>query len=530
MARDGVLLDNFAGGLNNVTDPSIIAENELAEATNVILTRNGKLASRYPFLVEKAKNALPSGATKLTPLGYFRNEDGLTQMVVASQAKTYLYNFSTKAWTEIATFAAADITTYYNRLYLVNPGGYGGYYHKNQSTGVYEFITLNDSTTGMPAGNQIHYTKGRIYISSRAGRTSTLRYSNITVIDGESIDEFPTSNFIDINEGDGELLLKIVEGNSELFIFRSHSTWRLAFGASAEPTDGVLTQLSSTVGVDNEFGVVAGENYHAVMYGGTLYRLAGYNYYPFNDANKVEFKTSGSGYTINTAVSKVGQYLLAWYYGSIYCFDTEANAWTQWTSTLDAAYFIEAPRGTLAAANEPLVGFGIGADTDEQSLLKFALKYDGGDANEIITCRIKTKTYDAGLPTKFKRMFGWDLLVVAVKLPAPDYYPLKASIVALEEQTPPTSWTTLQTFTWAAAEAAGKKWAPAGIAETLIEDLPAENPIPSIVKVAGKTTFKRAYFTVEFTNKGTGATAPSRLDGIVLYMTSGRKSSVERVS
>ena len=528
MARDGVLLDNFSGGLNNVTDPSIIAENELAEATNVILTRNGKLASRYPFLVEKAK---PSGATKLTPLGYFRNEDGLTQLVAATQDKTYLYNFSSDSWTQIATFAAADITTYFNRLYLVNPAGAGGYYSK--ISGTYTFTVIDGGGTpanAMPAGNQIHYTKGRIYISSRAsGRTSTLRYSNLPT-SGESIDQFPTSNFIDVNEGDGELLLKIVEGNSELFLFRSHSTWRLAFGASAEPSDGVLTQLSSSVGVDNEFGVVAGENYHAVMYAGVLYRLAGYNYYPFNDANKVEFKTTGSGYTINTAISKVGQYLLAWYYGSIYCFDTEANAWTQWTSSLDAAYFIEAPRGTLAAANEPLVGFGVGGDSDEQSLLKFALKYDGSNTNEIITCRIKTKTYDAGLPTKFKRMFGWDLLVVAVKLPAPDYYPLKANIVALEEQTPPTSWTTLETFTWTEAEAAGKKWAPAGISETLIEDLPTENPIPSIVKVGGKTTFKRAYFTVEFTNKGTATTAPSRLDGIVLYMTSGRKSSVERVS
>lgn len=520
MARDGVLLDNFAGGLNNVTDPSIIAENELAEATNVILTRNGKLASRYPFLIEKAK---PSGATKLTPLGYFRNQDGLTQMVVASQAKTYLYNFDGDTWTEIATFAAADMTTYYNRLYLVNPGGYGGYYHKNQSTGVYEFITLNNSTTGMPAGNQIHYTKGRIYISSRAlGNTSTLRYSEVPTL-GASIDQFPSGNYIDINEGDGELLLKIVEGNSELFIFRSHSTWRLAFGASAEPTDGVLTQLSSSVGVDNAFGVVAGENYHAVMYAGVLYRLAGYNYYPFNDANKVEFKTSGSGYTINTAVSKVGQYLMAWYYGSIYCFDTEANAWTQWTSTLDAAYFIEAPRGTLAAANEPLVGFGVGADTDEQSLLKFALKYDGGSTNETINCRIKTKTYDAGLPTKFKRMFGWDLLVVAVNY-------VTASIVAIEEQTPATSWATLETYTWAAAEAANIPWSPVGTTPTQIQGLVAENPVPTIVKVAGKTTFKRAYFTVEFANKGTATTAPSRLDGIVLYMTSGRKSSVERVS
>jgi hypothetical protein len=520
MARDGVLLDNFSGGLNNVTDPSIIAENELAEATNVILTRNGKLASRYPFLVEKAK---PSGATKLTPLGYFRNIDGVTQLVAATQDKTYLYNFSSDSWTQIATFAAADITTYYNRLYLVNPAGYGGYYHKNTSTSAYEFITLNDSSTGMPAGNQIHYTKGRIYISSRAlNNTSTLRYSNVPTL-GASIDQFPTSNYIDVNEGDGELLLKIVEGNSELFLFRSHSTWRLAFGASAEPTDGALTQLSSSVGVDNEFGVVAGENYHAVMYAGTLYRLAGYNYYPFNDSNKVEFKTTGSGYTINTAISKVGQYLLAWYYGSIYCFDTEANAWTQWTSSLDAAYFIEAPRGTVAAANEPLVGFGVGGDSDEQSLLKFALKYDGDSTNETINCRIKTKTYDAGLPTKFKRMFGWDLLVVAVNY-------VTASIVAIEEQTPATSWTTLETYTWSGAEAANIPWSPVGTTPTQIQGLVSENPVPSIVKVAGKTTFKRAYFTVEFANKGTAATAPSRLDGIVLYMTSGRKSSVERVS
>ena len=520
MARDGVLLDNFSGGLNNVTDPSIIAENELAEATNVILTRNGKLASRYPFLVEKAK---PSGATKLTPLGYFRNIDGLTQMVVATHAKTYLYNFSTDTWTEIATFAAADITTYYNRLYLVNPVGYGGYYHKNPSTSVYEFITLNDASTGMPAGNQIHYTQGRIYVSSRVlNNTSTLRYSNVPTL-GASIDQFPSGNYIDVNEGDGELLLKIVEGNSELFLFRSHSTWRLAFGASAEPTDGSLTQLSSSVGVDNEFGVVAGENYHAVMYGGTLYRLAGYNYYPFNDANKVEFKAVSSGYTINTAVSKVGQYLMAWYYGSIYCFDTEANAWTQWKSSLDAAYFLEAPRGTLAAANEPLVGFGVGGNSSEQSLLKFALKYDGDNTNETINCRIKTKTYDAGLPTKFKRMFGWDLLVVAVNY-------VTASIVAIEQETESISWTTLQTYTWATAEAANIPWTPVGVAPTNVQGLPAENPVPSIVKVAGKTTFKRAYFTVEFANKGSAVTAPSRLDGIVLYMTSGRKSSVERVS
>lgn len=521
MARDGVLLDNFSGGLNNVTDPSLIGENELSEALNVMLTRNGKLVSRYPFLIEKT---VPTGATKLTPLGYFRNEDGLSQLVVASQDKTYLYNMTSKAWTQIATFAAADMTTYYNRLYLVNPGGAGGHYSK--ISGTYTFT----SVATMPAGNQIHYTQGRIYISSRrqisgsVTEQSMLRYSDIPTLISAAIDTFPEGNYISINEGDGETLLKIVEGNSELFLFRSHSTWRLSFGASAEPTDGSLTQLSGSIGVDNSYGVAVGENYHAVMYGGTLYRLAGYNYYPFNDMNKVEFKSAGAGYTIDTAISKVGQYLLAWYYGKIYCYDTEADAWTEWTSSLNAAYFIEAPRGTVAATNEPTTAFGVGGSSSQQSLLRFAFEYTGSaETNETINCRIKTKTYDAGLPTKFKRMFGWDLLVVAVEK-------VGAKIVAIQEQTVSKTWEELEAYTWTSAAAAGIVWSPAGVTPVIITGLPLTNPVPQIVKVGGKNTFKRAYFIIEFSNNGLSSTAPSRLDGIVLYMTSGRKTSVERVS
>ncbi len=523
MARDGVLLDNFSGGLNNVTDPSLIAENELAQALNVTITRSGKIISRPPFLIEKPKPV--TGSTKVTPLGYFRNVDGVTQLVAATQDKTYLYNFSSDSWTQIATFAAADMTTYYDRLYLVNPAGAGGYWSK--ISGTYTFTTITytsgDPKTSMPAGNQIHYSKGRIYISSRAlGNTSTIRYSNVSTL-GTSIDDFPVDNFIDVNEGDGELLHKIVEGNSELFLFRSNSTWRLAFGASADPSDGSLTQLSSTIGVDNSFGVVAGENYHAVMHGGTLYRLAGYNYYPINEANKVEFVSVGSGYTIDTAVSKVGQYLLAWYYGTLYCFDTEIGAWTEWQSSLDAAYFIEAPRGTVAATNEPITAFGVGARTSEQSLLRFALSYSGDNTNETIKCRIKTKTYDAGLPTKFKRMFGWELLVVAVNS-------VNASIVAIEQEEQSITWTDLQTYTWAEAEEDGIVWAPLGVTPTTVSGFPASNPVPSVAKISGKTTFKRAYFTVEFENKGTSSTAPSRLDGIVLYMVSGRKQTMSRIS
>jgi hypothetical protein len=515
MSREGVLLDNFSGGLNNVTDPSLIDDNELAQAVNVVLTRNGKLISRPPFTIQTAK---PSGATYLRPLGYFRNQDGLVQLVAATQNKTYLYNFATNTWTEIWSSAAADIATYYNRLYLVSTSTAGGYWSKIGST--YTFTVV----AAMPKGNQIHYTKGRIYISSReTGKTSSLRYSNIPSASGDSIDQFPVDNVIEVNEGDGELLLKIIEGNSELFLFRSNSTWRLAFGASAEPTDGTLTIMSNIIGADNEFSVVEGENYHAVMHAGTLYRFAGYNFFPINDYNKVQFSAQPGSWLIGSAVSKVGQYLVAWYYGSTYCFDTESNAWTEWDSTRKPVYFLEAPRGTFAAANEATVGYGVGALSAEQSLLRFALEYDGS-ATETIECKIKTRTYDAGMPTKFKRMFAWELLTVAVNS-------ITGGIVSVEETGQTLSWTTLQTYTWAQAQANGYVWSPAGTSiPVTIGGLPAVVGPPRVVKISGKQTFRRAYFTVEFANDGTASTAPSRLDGIVLYLTSGRKSTSERVS
>jgi hypothetical protein len=524
MAREGLVIDNFSGGLNNVVDPSLIAENEVAELKNLIISSTGKLISRPPIIKEED---FPSGATSVRALGYFRNEDAVVFMVVATQDKTWIYNLTAKTWTEVWSYAAEDMTTYLNRLYLVNSTNGGGYWSKVSST--YQWTAV----TQIPNGNQIHFTKGRFYVSSRAtvgstNHTSTIRYSNLaSAALGTSLDDFPVENYIDVNEGDGDELIKIIEGNSELFLFRSNSTYRLAFSASADPALGTLTAMSNSIGADCACSVVEGDNYIAVLHAGTLYQFAGYNYYPFNPANKLEFKVKPNFTGMTQGVSKVGQYLLVWHYGYMYCYDTETGLWSEWETDTNGSYFIEAPRGTFLQSSAVPTAFGVPyADPAGKGLLKLALEYST-TLPETIRCSVVTRTYDLGQPSLFKRLFGWEILAVVVNWVEGGLTPIDV-FRDLEEL---ISWEELMTYTWSGAESNGIAWLPIGANEpVIVPRLESDKPKPLVVKISGKQTFKRGYFTIRFQNDGTVDTAPSRLDGIVLYLTNGRRMAIGRTA
>lgn len=519
MAREGLVIDDFSGGLNNVVDPSLIAENEVADLRNLVISRTGKLISRYP-ITETAD--FPNGTTSAKILGYFRNEDAVVFAVVALQNSTQIYDIVADTWTQVWAYEALDMATYANRLYLISDTEGGGYWSK--VAGTYQWTDV----AAMPEGNQIHFTKGRIYVSSRANNnTSTLRYSAIDSTGlGTTIDDWPSENYIDVNEGDGDELIKIIEGNSELFLFRSNSTYRLAYSASADPSLGTLTAMSQTIGADCSRSIVEFENTLAVLHAGTLYQFAGYNFYPYNPANKVEFKVKPGFSGQKQGVSKVGQYLLVWHHGYMYCYDTDTGLWSEWESDTGAAHFVEAPRGTFLDSAAVPTAYGVPfGDYSNKGLLKLALEYSASDT-ETIRCQMTTRTYDIGQPSLFKRLFGWELLAVAVNWIEGGLTPIDV-FQDLEEQ---ITWGELETYTWADA-GTSIQWLPEGAyVPVIVPRLPSSNPKPQVIKISGKQTFKRGYFTIRFQNDGTVATSPSRLDGIVLYLTNGRRMAQGRTA
>jgi hypothetical protein len=122
-------------------------------------------------------------------------------------------------------------------------------------------------------------------------------------------------------------------------------------------------------------------------------------------------------------------------------------------------------------------------------------------------------------------MFGWELLLVAVNW-------VEASISPIDViNNPQMTWNDLDNYTWQEAQDNEIAWLPFGAAvPAIVGGLPTSNPNPQVVKVSGKQTFKRAYFTIKFENDGTTATAPSRLDGIVLYLVNGRRIAMSRTA
>jgi hypothetical protein len=157
-------------------------------------------------------------------------------------------------------------------------------------------------------------------------------------------------------------------------------------------------------------------------------------------------------------------------------------------------------------------------------LIRIGLEYTA-TASEQMDCEVQTRTYDIGQPSLFKRLFGWELLMVAT-------YWVEASINPIDViNEPQLTWAELEEYTWQEANNLEIEWLPAGAGvPVIVGGLPASNPNPQVVKVSGKQTFKRAFFKVRFQNDGTSSTAPARLDGIVLYLTNGRRIAMSRTA
>jgi hypothetical protein len=186
---------------------------------------------------------------------------------------------------------------------------------------------------------------------------------------------------------------------------------------------------------------------------------------------------------------------------------------------------MEAPRGTFLNSAAVPTAYGVPhKNFSAHGLLKLAIEYPEVSSEEI-RCEVITRTYDIGQPSRFKKLFGWEILAVAVNWIEGGLTPIDA----FRDLSIQLTWQQLGEYTWAEAEDAGVRWNLFGT-YSRVNDLPEENPTPLVIKISGKQVFKRGFFTIRFENNGSSATAPSRLDGIVLYLTNGRRMASERTA
>lgn len=503
---------DFTEGLNNVADESAISDKALARIINMELDSNGSLVSRPP-IVKVA--SFPSALVPAEQLGFYARADGINFIVYAHNSKTYLFNPANNIFTEIAAFAASGCAQYQNRLYLVARATRGGWWGETTpSSGVYTFQSLAGGTVPMPFGDQIVAYKDRMWIAGwgDSDERTKVYLSEITDTVGGNINNWPLLNFIFVSRGDGEWITKLRPGTNDLTIFRNGSAYYFSY--DSDPVLGNLSRYEGSVGTENKYTTAQYENYLYTLSNGVIYQQIGYQFYRRNDAQKVQLRPRATvtPYSLDAAISVVGNRLIVWYQGETYALNLTTFTWSQWDSpTTLGANFDVIPRvdgyfGTDVAYG--ISGSGVAA---KWGVYRIVNEYNSTNTEQM-TCQIRTKAYDYASPDKTKRLFWWSADALATGLASGTAVPITLTASA-------TTYDDLDLLTFNTLDTATYDNMTIKVpGVTTNRTSPATFPARISYRFTKKMPFRRIYYELALDCDGSLATGPVHIFSLTTYV------------
>lgn len=480
MPGEPVRLGPFIGGMNTLSDPTALADTELVDCVNLELDLDGSLLSRPPITTH---DAVSFGAGRLKHLG-FAQISGTTYHI-ASVGGTTSYSTDGVNWTTItATFGASAMVQFMDTVWLVNASGAGG---KWSPSGGYTAIA------SMPSGTAAVTLKSRMYIVGNATFRSRLYWSNV-----DDFNTWSPTDFINVNQGDGQSLIDIIIFNDNLILFKNDSTYSFPFDVG--PSTGTLRKISSTIGATRADCVVLYEQNLYVYHEGNVYEVINYDFTRLN--SKVPFfydPTAPSAFTDEAFLSIVGDRLLVRYYNRLYVFGFRTRTWTRWESSLYFGPLRAAPVDTTIAVNNPY--YGGACVTGSNAVYKFD---DGFNStrSEAMTCSILTKNYDLSISHKFKRLFWWGADIAASGNVSGTVTPVVYSFAV--------TWGQLRTKTWGELTTWGRPLSVSpGI--TTVASASLGGGARKFVKFLKSIRFRQVNFEVSTETTGTTSDGPVRI-------------------
>lgn len=490
-------LGPFQGGLNNATNtPDTIQDHELFECIDFDYNIDNTLVTRPPVAIE-ALTTLSIDNKYFNLLGYYVDPTSQSQYLVAEIAGDLYYRINSTSykdagtWTLIqAAFGTASCgIQYVNQFYIVSSSGAG--YSWSPTSGA-------APVAAMPAGSSVALFKERMWISS--GTSSRLYFSNI----GDPT-TWSSSDFADVNAGDGQYLTAVYAGPASLYLFKTSSTFVLIYDSS--PTRGAIQNISTTIGLYNTQCITEYENNLYLLYGTHVYSLVGYSYARIND--KVDITRDSvvdSSYKIKYAMSTVGDRIMVSYYNNTFAYYPLINTWTKWDMP-QLAKWVEVPNSIL------LYGYKIFMTSINQtapvagSILELQDKvYDitmppdivRGDP-QIITRMYSMDFYRRAIydtPDHWKRLYWWGIDAIVSELDNDAY--VKMSILPYVF-TDTLSWQLMSNETWGELDL--KTWGdlktdPFSIT-TIVH---VTEPNRKFIKASKSVRFTRIQFRLSFPN------------------------------
>lgn len=317
--RKAIIVGPFSRGINTFDDPTAIHDQECAEALNFDPGLDGSLKSRPPFTDVGAGIPFVGRTPRL--LGFFYDTAGVP-ILIASDGLSSTYRFSSGTWTLItSTFAAADMTQFDGKAWLVAPVGEadpGGYW-----TPAGGFV----ADSAMPKGSSITSYKSRLWVAQGIGGSNPTRVYYSKVLGQPSFWTSPA--FIDVGSGDGQNVVKIVTYYDTMLVFRTKSIWSFQYGS--DPAAAIQGVIVPGVGLQSRHALVTYENYLYFMYDEKAYEFVNNRVSQINI--KVPFRTNNPGSTDTPfTVSLFNNRVLYSFYENIYVYSLRTKTWTTWRS------------------------------------------------------------------------------------------------------------------------------------------------------------------------------------------------------
>lgn len=487
MPGEPIRLGPFVGGINQLSDPTALQDNELVDAVNLELDLDGSYVARPPFY-DLAK---PATGTGMRLLGYFIT-DTHTRLIGCNS--TGIWYYETGAWSLAAgsaTVKASCMVQYNNTAWIIatpDSASAGG--------------SLDDATmtfTSVPAvkrGGSAVVHKERLFIAPGPLKTGV----DATLLQGSAPGDFGTWPVLAyINKGDGQKLIDIIIYNDNLLLFKEDSTYVWAY--DDDPANAISRKVNSNIGVAAKDCVVAYENQLYVLHRNNVYEVVNYDFSKLN--SKVPFffdSTKPAPWQNPTFLTLLGDRLIVKYYARLYIFGLKAKVWTRWDSV--ARYIgpsVPTPirQDEAQAIPEYIMASAVSTAND---IYGFRDIVDALHA-ETIQCLIKTKNYDYGVPHRYKRLLWWGADVSTISAITGTVQPVVVNFSV--------TWGQLSTFTW--GQLTANTWGqPLNVPIIVQTVIGVQSALRKFVKFMKPMRFRQVNYKVEFSYNGTSTSGPAR--------------------
>lgn len=485
MTGEPIRLGPFVAGINQLSDPTAVQDNELVDVVNMELDLDGSYVARPPFY----DLAAPGSGTGLKLLGYFITATH-TRLIGANSAG--IWSYESGAWTFVtgtSSVVAAAMVQYDDKAHIIadiNSAGSGGY--------IDDSLTYTVVSAYKKGGAAVVH-KERLFVVPGPNQTGT----NSTLLQGSAPADFttyPVSIFI--NKGDGQRLIDIIVYNDNLLLFKEDSTYVLAY--DSDPTTAITRKVNSTIGVATTHCVTAYENQLYVLHRNNVYEVVNYDFAKINSKVPFFYDSSQPGpWLIPTFLTLLGDRLVVKYFNRIYVFGLKAKVWTRWDT--NTRYIGPAVAVPIRSTGQAVPEYIMSTDVSNLNLVHGFQDIIGITHSETINCLIKTKNYDIGVPHRYKRLMWWGADISAISDIIGTVQPVVIGFSV--------TWDDLLTHTW--DELLLNTWdQPLTIPVVIQTDISPQSSLRKFAKFKKSLRFRQINFQIEFSYDGTSASGPAR--------------------